>query len=67
MEADGSGQRRLTRNDTDDVSPVWSGNGNRIAFVSYLFGAGELFVMEADGSRQRRVTNNRAEDHSPDW
>ena len=67
MQADGSGQVRLTTNDADDVSPVWSPDGSRIAFVSRLYGPGEIFVMNADGTGQRRLTANDAEDYAPDW
>ena len=67
MREDGSRQLRLTTNEADDLTPVWSPDGKQIAFVSYLYGAGEIFVMESDGNTQRRLTNNDAEDYSPDW
>jgi Tol biopolymer transport system component len=67
MLADGSQQERLTRNEADDFSPVWSPDGEQITFVSKLYGAGEIFIMDADGGRQRRLTNNDAEDSEPDW
>ncbi len=52
MNADGSGQRRLTRNTVEDANPVWSPDGRRIAFVSNW----QVWVMNADGSGQRRLT-----------
>ena len=67
MRADGSKQRRLTNNGNDDLAPVWSADGKQIAFVSYLYCAGEIFIMNADGTEQRRLTNNGAEDAYPDW
>jgi TolB protein len=58
MNADGSAQRRLTRDPASDADPVWSPDGQKIAFVN---GAGQLersgvYVMNADGSGQRRLT-----------
>ncbi|MQG27072.1 MAG: hypothetical protein FI723_01650 [SAR202 cluster bacterium] len=67
MEEDGSRQLRLTTNEADDLEPVWSPNGSRMAFVSYLYGSGEIFIMDDDGGNQRRLTTNGAEDYSPDW
>ena len=32
MNADGSGQRRLTRSTTADIFPAWSPDGRKIAF-----------------------------------
>ena len=32
MNADGSGQRNLTRNPARDMDPVWSPDGRRIVF-----------------------------------
>ena len=67
MDADGKDLTRLTTNDAIDNQPVWSPNGRRIAFVSYLDGDAEIFVMDADGANQTRITNNDAEDTSPSW
>ena len=50
-----------------DDQPVWSPNGKSIAFVSYLDGDAEIFVMSADGSNQQRLTSNEAEDTEPSW
>jgi Tol biopolymer transport system component len=52
MKANGSDQRRLTRNRVDDGDPAWSPNGRKIAYD----GPGGIYVMNADGSNQRRLT-----------
>src|SRR5437773_823208 len=67
MNADGSGQRRLTRDWANDVLPDWSPDGRRIAFVSKRDGNSEVYVMNADGSGERRLTRNTADDAEPAW
>ncbi|MBI2836667.1 MAG: PD40 domain-containing protein [Chloroflexi bacterium] len=67
MNADGSGQTRLTNNPAYDADPVWSPDGSKIAFSSYRDGNREIYVMNADGSNQTRLTNNSAADYGPSW
>ena len=67
MNADGSGQTRLTDNPADDGRPIWSPDGSRIAFASDRDGNWEIYVMNADGSGQTRLTDNPAWDFSPSW
>jgi TolB protein len=75
MNADGSGQRRLTRNAAADASPAWSPDGRKIAFVRNrgapcyapvcLSNSG-IYVMNADGTGQRRLARNAGWVWSPD-
>jgi TolB protein len=57
VNADGSGQRRLTRNPAHDSDPAWSPDGRRIAFISTRDGERAIYVMNADGSQQRSITH----------
>jgi Tol biopolymer transport system component len=67
MNADGSGQMRLTNNTADDEDPNWSPDASRFAFISMRDGHYEIYVMNADGSSQTRVTNTTENAIDPDW
>jgi Tol biopolymer transport system component len=63
VNADGSAQQNLTRNPVYDRHPVWSPDGQKLAFVRYR----DIWIMNADGSDQRRLTPNTAGDRDPVW
>ncbi len=65
MNADGTGQRNLTRNAANDFlwlsSSSWSPDGRKIAFGRDRDGNGssdDIYVINADGSGQRRLTQD---------
>ena len=67
MNADGSGQRRLTRDARNSATPAWSPDGRKIAFEGGRDGTNGVYVVNADGSGQRRLARNgRAPAWSPD-
>jgi len=63
MNADGTGQTRLTNNAASDVGPAWSPDGTKIAFNRGF----DIFVMNADGSSQIRLTSSAAMNIAPAW
>src|SRR5437588_5946021 len=68
MNADGSGQTRLTSDPNDDRAPVWSPDGSRIAFQSLRNGVNyQVYVMNADGSNQLNISNDGFNDTQPSW
>ena len=67
MNADGSGQRRLTRDARFPATPAWSPDGRKIAFEGVRDAPSGVYVVNADGSGQRRLARNgRAPAWSPD-
>jgi WD40 repeat protein len=66
---DGSGLRQLTRGFADVAQPVWSPEGDRIAFIG-LEADGvvrNIHVVDVGTGRWRRVTNESKDTWSPEW
>ena len=64
VSADGSGQRRLTRDARYPATPAWSPDGRKIAFEGGPSGTSSVYVVNADGGGQRRLAR-RGE--APAW
>jgi uncharacterized protein (TIGR03437 family) len=74
MNADGTNQTRLTKNLSDDdlLSPIFSPDGTRIAFLfASTFGgefiSAQISVMNADGSNPVKLTNTYVGEQELDW
>ena len=67
MNADGTGQTRLTNKPASDAYPTFSPDSSKIAFDSNRDGNDEIYSMNADGSGQTRLTNAAGVDSYPDW
>ncbi len=53
--------------DQDNVQPVWSPDGSRLAFASNRDGDYNLYVMNADGSSLERLTSEPGDELDPAW
>ncbi len=67
VRTNGRGLRRLTNSRAIEVSPTWSPDGERIAFVSDRSGAPQIFIMDSDGGNTRRLTYDGSYNTRPAW
>ncbi len=60
---------QLTFDGGDKDQPVWSPDGNRIAYVSPGGGINglDIWVMNADGSNPVNITNYQGDEFDPEW
>ena len=65
MDADGSNQARLTR--TDNEAPVWSPDGQHIAFMGLRPNFNQIVVMDPDGTDQNQLTTEPEGAKYPEW
>jgi Tol biopolymer transport system component len=70
MNADGSGQTRLTFDPGMDARPSWSKEGDYIVFTSTRGAVNapnnqEIYIMNGDGNNPVRLTNNAVYDDYP--
>ena len=62
--------RALAKDNADDLSPAWSPDGSRIAFISDRDSSGRFqpYIMDANGSNLRRVTRHVSHiPTAPNW
>ncbi|HUS12459.1 MAG TPA: PKD domain-containing protein, partial [Pyrinomonadaceae bacterium] len=68
MNADGTGQTRLTTDAADDCNAEWSPDGSKITFQSLRNGAYyQVYSMNASGSAQLNLSNGATPDTQPSW
>jgi hypothetical protein len=67
INVDGSNPIQLTDDKVWDCCAVWSPDGMKIAFVSFLASGSEISVMNADGTNPIRLTNHGDHNNSPSW
>ncbi|MFQ5700406.1 MAG: Tol-Pal system beta propeller repeat protein TolB [Acidobacteriota bacterium] len=68
MDYDGSDLKQITNNKTLNISPTWSPDGRRLAFVSYRMGSPRLYIYDG---KDGRLTDGSPEGSelciAPDW
>jgi Tol biopolymer transport system component len=56
VDEDGTNETRLTNNPAGDEHPLWSPDGQKIAFESLRDGPIDIYVIDADGTNEGRLT-----------
>ena len=64
---EGGRLQQLTDNSILDGGPVWSPDGQLIAFHSDQDGDSEIYVITAEGGEARQLTDNDRDDENPLW
>jgi TolB protein len=59
--------RNITHDDTRDANPVWSPDGDHIAFESHQDGRWNIFLVDSDGGNRRRLTGANSNYRRPVW
>jgi TolB protein len=64
---DGANVRQITRNQSINISPVWSPDGKKIAFTSYQHRNPDLFMTDAEGKNAQRFSSAPGVNAAPSW
>jgi TolB protein len=64
---DGANIKQITQNQSINISPVWSPDGKKIAFTSYLKRNPDLYLIDMDGKNLRRFSSYPGLNVSPSW
>jgi Tol biopolymer transport system component len=59
--------QKLTNNSWDDEYPMWSPDGNKIAFMANPKGNYDIFIMNPDGSEISSITSFSSDERTHSW
>jgi Tol biopolymer transport system component len=57
----------ITDTPNDDLGPVWSPDGQRIAFVGHHEGNPEIYVLDVSSGTLTNLTHSPLDDYDPRW
>lgn len=67
MNSDGTNLKNLTNTPASEWVPMWSPDGQKIAFSSDRDGDSEIYIINKDGTNLIQLTQNKAYDGRPSW
>ena len=65
--ADDTDEMAVSNDEYDELAPVWSADGRRIAFVVEFDDQSDIFTVLTDGSERQQLTYNTVDDLMPVW
>jgi Tol biopolymer transport system component len=63
----GTGLKRLTETDAEEMEPTFSPDGKKILFISKRDGLRQIFIMNSDGSEQKNLLKSSANEFDVCW
>ena len=66
-DADGFGEQTVVASDEPIISPAWSPDGNRLAYVSFEAKKPVVYVQTLSSGQRRMLANFRGSNSSPAW
>jgi TolB protein len=66
-DADGFGAQTVLNSNRPIISPAWSPDGNRLAYVSFEEGRPEIYVQDTLSGQRRRLLPAGASSSAPAW
>src|SRR5438045_6711592 len=67
VNADGSGERRLTHGPGSSLSPQWAADGESLAVERLRGQHSDVVVVRADGTGERALTSGSGKNGGPTW
>ncbi|MFQ5669848.1 MAG: Tol-Pal system beta propeller repeat protein TolB [Acidobacteriota bacterium] len=67
MDYDGQRRVQITNNGSINLSPTWSVDGSRLAYVSFASGKPEIHTIDATGRRGRVFAREGDLNSAPEW
>jgi TolB protein len=67
MDFDGNRVSRVTANGSINLTPAWSPDGRRLAYVTFVTGRPEIHLVDADGTRSQVFAREGDLNSAPEW
>ncbi|MCC6207567.1 MAG: Tol-Pal system beta propeller repeat protein TolB [Gammaproteobacteria bacterium] len=66
-DSDGFNARPILKSAQPLMSPAWSPDGNRLAYVSFETGAAAIYVQDVNTGRREIVSHGKGMNNAPSW